>query len=292
MTGIIYVALGVLAPLLWAVGNLIDRKVTQSWNIYNFAALWTSLSAAVGFAGMILLPGTLPIRASLPVLVSVLSGLAYALGVLFYFYAMERGEADQNVLLMKWGAVLTLVLENIYIQAFSYRQLLAFFILFSGGLMAVERKDLNLDISLKRHEIWMIVATFFFALTAFFRRYAVLELSYTAVFLIANASLSLFIPFFIYRADLGDLNAVKAGFAGLSSTFGLTASFVIHIAVSYGPAAILTVIGNIQTVFVFLIAWFLTYTGIMEFDLWKGEVLWFRLVSLVALVLGVAVLLI
>lgn len=248
--------LSLLAPAIYASNSFIDKYVLER-KIGNPAGMpvYSGLAALILGTGVWLLSST-PSLSPHNGLLLVGSGVASLYALSLYFYALRHSHTSYIISLLQMTPVFTLALSLIFLDAtISGWQLLAFFIILVGVL--------GLNFNFERLEGRLHLGIAFWAMLV-----ANLLLSVSILLVTFSVDLSGFTPILIYQSwglALGGLSllAVKpvrhafwqnfrsAGASTLAIMFGNETLFNVanattFLAVSIGPAALVSVLSGTQ----------------------------------------------
>lgn len=130
-----------LAPMLWALTNILDGALRKNFVKNNFALTWIFALSRLPFAILFFMVAGVHIPSTTSVIMMFLGGVFWTLPVILYFKALEKEEPSRVSLLMQFVPVFTLILASIFLgESLTSTQAIAFVILILGGALASVKK--------------------------------------------------------------------------------------------------------------------------------------------------------
>ncbi len=253
--------LALLAPLLYAVVNLLDDNLLQF--VYKSPYL---ASVSAGFYGALPLLSRLFVHArAIPVSLAVISVLAGGLTLAYYFLYFKGLQSDSpSTVVALFGlapATIPFLAHFIVHEHLAAMEITGFIIvlLASLGLAVTDLKQLKFSKAL----IYMVAAAAFMDAVSLMTKYVYQKVDFYSAYLYFSAGMGLGgIGFFLLR-----FNENRRGIREISKTIkkllpifmfaeltGLAAEFTLNLAISRGPVSLVKVIEAIQPMLVLLIA--------------------------------------
>lgn len=276
--------LGLLAPLCWALSNVVDRRLVGRLALP--ASMATALSGLSGLVIVIIFPVGFNIapETNTETLLGVISGLMYGAATLFYFLAMRSKSAVLNAVALQLVPAFTLVLSHILIAerlgALQYAGLPLF--LMAGGLMYTEYIGKADALSLLA-SVHITLACLFFSLATVIGKHLLQSMPYIefmfysemGAFLFALLILAwnLITRFGRQRLWFGNAKiGVILTLVAVSELMNLMGLLSERGALIWGPASIVSAIACLQPLFVsaLLYIWYLRGNKLLDTP-WPGS---------------------
>jgi drug/metabolite transporter (DMT)-like permease len=252
--------LALLAPLLYAVVNLLDDNLLRS--VYKSPYL---AAAFTGFFGTLPLLSRLFINAAaLPHLLIALSLMAGFLTVAYYFFYFRGLASDSpSIVIALFGlapATIPFFAHFIVHEQLLTMEVIGFVIvlLASLGLAISNLKQLKISKAL----IPIIIAVVFVDIISITTKYVYQKAHFYPVYMYFSAGMGLGGIYFLglkSSENLKTLHAIRKSIKKLLPIFiavelvNLAAEFTLNLAISRGPVSLVEVIEGIQPMFVLLI---------------------------------------
>lgn len=249
--------LALLAGLLMAVVNILDKFVLEKWARHPLVpVLLLGIFNVFPVAAILLVQGWPPLSFRQALLITA-AGAALLLMTLFYFAAAAREEISRVVPLMFFSPMFVALLAWISLgETFALRQYLGIAALIAGAVLVSSR----LPLSLKMGKAFWLMLLAALSISVFFVlvKYLLASLDYWSVFGLTRLSMTLLmLPlFFVYFPQLRDtLNAHGirvVGVMALDQNIALAANLLITIAAAAGPITLVNALISTQPFFVLL----------------------------------------
>ena len=266
-----WIAVALLAPACWAVGNHIDKYLLARQRDQRGIGSLMVCSALIGALVMPLIlvvqPNVLRISVAHASLI-MLNGMLYVLGLLPYFHALQRDEASIVVPLFQTSAIFSYILGLLILdEGLTVLQLGAALLIICGSVLIALEIGQRRSIFKANVLALMLLASFLNALNwLLFKFVAVQEHFWVtsfweyAGFVLIGVLLLIFVK--SYRYDfIGLLRQSKfslLGLVALNETMSLTAKTATNIASLMAPLALVSTVNGLQPLFVLIYGVLLT----------------------------------
>lgn len=254
--------LALLAPLLFAVVNLIDDNLVR--HVYKSPYYGAIISGFFGAVPLVALSVRQPVSVSFWVVTTgVLAGFLTALYYFFYFRALELESPSVVIAMFGLTPALILVFANLFLgEKLLATQLVGFVIVllstFALGVTEVKKFKFS-------RALWFVlVAASLYAAASLFSKYTFNHTEFFTGFMCFSAGLGLggFYFWLVLRflKDTDFFRELKRNskkvltFFVLAEAIAISAEFTQNLAISRGPLSLVKVIEGIQPVYVLLIA--------------------------------------
>lgn len=254
--------LALLAPLLFAIVNLIDDNLVR--HVYKspyYGAIISGLFGAVPLVSLLVRPldSTTPTVTGLGVLAGFLTAVYYY----FYFRALETESPSVVIAMFGLAPAIILVLANVFLgEQLVAKQLVGFgvvlFASFALGLVEIKKFKFSKALFL------VATAAALYAVSSLFSKYVFERTSFYTGFMYFSAGMGLggvyfwLVLRFLKQTDfLRELRRNSKKVLTLfvvAEAIAVAAEFTQNLAVSRGPLSLVKVIEGIQPIYVLLIA--------------------------------------
>jgi drug/metabolite transporter (DMT)-like permease len=266
-----WIPIALLAPAFWAVGNHIDKYLLAKQLDSRGIGSLMICSALIGALVMPLIFVVQPevLRISLPhAALIMLNGMLYVLGLLPYFYALQRDEASIVVPLFQTSAVFSYVLGLLVLdENLTGWQLAAALLIICGSIL------IALELGQRRSTFkavvfaLMLLASFLNALNWLLFKFVAVQENFWvssfweyAGFVLIGALMLIFVK--PYRRDfvalLKQSKFSVLGLVALNETASLVAKTATNIASLMAPLALVSTVNGLQPLFVLIYGVMLT----------------------------------
>lgn len=255
-----------LASLVWATANLIDKVLREKYirSSMVLTILWCLLSI-IFVVVIFLITGFTSINLK-ALFLGISAGLASAIGLLFYVKALAREEVSRVIIWLQCTPLIVLLLATIFLnEILTNQQYLAFGLIFIGGLLVVVKKIkgklvIGLGVGLA------LFSALFYALQDILLKYNSYSTSFWQSLLYLYLGLFLGGLVFLcwpkyYRETLKTIKSLNKKAFSLIFISKLTGflGFLFFIGAIYlGSVSLTSVLGGIQPLLVFVAAIFIS----------------------------------
>lgn len=246
----------ILAPLCWGFANPIDSALRRHWlkddlvmtSVFAVTKLPVAIAMLLMFGGGIVW--------GWPVLGMFFQGFLWMFAFVFYYKAIKIEEISRVVLIMQFQPIIMLFFASLLIgESLSFNQLIAFFLIFAGSVLASLKIEKN-KWHFSKAFIFMMVANVLWSFAdVMFKKYVVYFPNFWAGFGVDLLGSSLFGAFLFllpkYRVILKGFEFSKLGwyFIFASALLGVLGSTTFAYALTLGKAALTSVIIGLQPLF-------------------------------------------
>ncbi|MBI2107823.1 EamA family transporter [Candidatus Woesearchaeota archaeon] len=262
----LWVIFALIGSLFWAVANILDKVLRTKYMDSSLA-----LAAAFGIPGMaisLVLFTIIGVPAVSPLLMfySFASGILLPIVVISYIKALSLEEASRVVPLWHISPLLTIVLAVLFLdEILTPLSYMAFALILTGGFLVSARKIGNV-LHLSPALAYMFLSSFFVAIADVLLKYIFTQENFWQILMILYfginiSSLSIFL---LPKVRKDFKNAFKAHRLGLSllipvsSILGFFGHIFYNRAILLGPVSLVSVFVGFQSLFVLVIAAFLS----------------------------------
>lgn len=262
-----WIALALIAPLLWAASNIFDKYALSkiSRGIYEFIFLGSLTS----FVIILIAVPTFGVEVFGPeILWSVTAGAALQFSYLFYSYALNQEDASYIVPLYITYSVIVLLLGPMFGESISVHQYISFGIVFAGALF-LSQEELSLSLyRYRKGALLMVPAVILLSLyTLFFdKSLSLLSFSdtfiYTEIGFVMSGMALLLVPRWRKEIIVGlkNWNFKKFQYFLLNDTIDLTGHLIYQYALFIAPSAsLVAVLSGVQPFYVLVLGLFFTF---------------------------------
>jgi len=248
----LWVTLSILAAIAWAFANIIDKNVlhTQKPLTIILFANFISIIAAVivyfflGFSKL----------SALNIIIGLLVGLFYILGIYFYCLAVQGGEVSRVIPLFNMIPLFIMLLAAIFLgEILTPLNYIGSLILISGAILISANKKTKLNID---KIFWLVVlGSLAFAINAVLQKYLLNFADFWTVFSYERigAFFALLPLLLIYYSDFKKFikgTRKPIVLVSLSEVFNLIGLLLTTIAFSIGLVSLVKTLSSIQDLFV------------------------------------------
>lgn len=285
--------LSLLAAALWASVNIIDKVVLSKY-VRNplFVAVVTGFMSLF-FSLSLILFAKIAFSLNFVVLFSVLSGIIYMFGLIFYFRSLQLDEVSRISSLMKLSPVFVLFFAALFLnEVFTTGKYLGIILVIAGSIL-VSIKKFGIKIKYTKALWLMILSTFFISIPYIIGKYLLGFLDYWNYFFWFN--IGVFIPslllFYFLKANfMTAIRNLKGRITLLlaADSLYIIADFLVIIAFSANPVSLVYTVTSVQPLFVLFYALILSryFPKILEEDMNKKKVL-MKLISIFIIIIGI-----
>lgn len=251
----LWLFLSLLAPLLWAIGNIFDRILITGYFPKPFAFTLASGLARLPFVALLFAVSGFSVRAPSAILLALFSGILVAFAVFCYIKALEESDPSTAILFYDAiGPILVLCFSALLLgQYLNARQGWGFFFLFLAGLLS--SFSFEGRIRFKRGVFWMLPGALLWSFSDIIL--AALTPQFASVFeLIAWQFLGVTLGSLLYlpKTRLTDFRLPSAAWVIFAASvipcfvgYGLFLK-----AIALGPVSLTVALSNIQPLYIFL----------------------------------------
>lgn len=253
--------LALLAPLLYAVVNLLDDNLLR--HVYKSPYLGTIVSGLFAGLPLLILPFvTLPYTPTNLMILAIVTGILNLVFIYFYFVSLGEGSPSTVVAVLGLSPAILPLLAAVFLN-----ERLAGLQLVGLGLVVLASVGLSLSGRQKnsfKAITPLLLASTILCANSLLLKYVFDRADFLSVYLLFSLGMMLggclFTGFLIAKKD----NELLASFRQTTKKFfllflvtelvGISAEFVLNLAISKGPVSAVRIIENIQPVYVLVIA--------------------------------------
>ena len=257
----LWIFLALLAPLLWAISNLIDGDLVLN-RIKNPLVIMTVTGLFSVFPFLfIILTNTFSWPRLSVILFGVLTGFVSLLAFYPYFRALENSHPTSALLLWNVSPVITAVAAFVFLnERLSPYQYLAVLLLIGSAIIAGISSGTNTNTKKKQSNVgWMLLASLLTATQAIMSKWLFGQTSTgTGVGLISLGSFGLSASFFLIpsiRKQIPDAFSKHSKILILNETLSMFAFVCSSFAIGLGSVSLVKAIEGVQAFFVFGFSW-------------------------------------
>jgi len=256
-----WVTLALLASLMWAVSNLIDKYVLEKWLKNPLLSLDVIFFVEIAAVAIVYFSHGLPPISAMNLMLVVIAGALGMMGAVFYFMALNIEEVSRIVPLFNISPLFILVLAAVFLgEVFTTGKYLGIALLIMGSVMITLRK-----VESKRRFHWgkptwlMLACLITGSVTRVITKYLLRYADFWSIFGYLRLSSALvLIPFFFMTRKQLAATAKRhgrrvIGLIALSEVFAVVALCLFTIAISLGPVTLVNSLGALQPLFVLVI---------------------------------------
>lgn len=286
------------ANFFWSLVNigdkyLVSKKISNPY-VYLVVLTWA------GAIGLILIPFIDFFVPELKLLLLiVIASAAYFFGSIFYFKSVKIEDISRINIWWNLIPIFTLIISWLVIdEKLSNNQLVAFVILITGAIVASIHFG-KTKLSFSRAFPLMLMSTFVYAIYFVIIRYVSSEIPFLVIYvwnLITVIALTFFLFLSakfrrVFKKDFKQLSCGTKGKVFMIALMDESAVLVNMWALSLGPVALISVLGGLQSVYVFIIVVLISLfrPHIIKEELDKRNIL-LKLTALVIIICGVLML--
>lgn len=252
-----WIFLGLLAPFVYAVNVFLDKYLIESkFPDYRALPIFSAILAFPVFVVLSLSGGMF--LGFTDALLVILSGVFTVWAFSIYLEALIKEETSLIIIMIQLVPVIVLLLSYFFLgETITNKQLIGFILLFLSSLFVSFKKEKN-KFKLSNAIFYMLVADILWALPYIFIKYASASISFRSLIayeslgvFIGGVMLLLFIPK-IKQAFSKTVSKIKQSVLGLvlvNECLFLGGKILTYMAVSIGPAALVSVLGSTQIFF-------------------------------------------
>lgn len=282
-----------LAVFFWSLSNIIDKHIVSRYikNPTIFIIFLSVLSLIAAFIVSIFQDITIP---SFDILfLSLISGIAYFIGVFLYVKSLRIEEISRVVPLFSITSIFVLILATIFLnEIFTLEKYLGIFLIIAGVILISLRKKVKF--SLSKALLLMIIASLFIAIHYTLQKFVLNNLTYWNAFFWIRIGSFLAAPlllYFYYKPLVKTIkkNPIGGVYLSISEGLNIIGIYSIVIAFSIGYASLVSILSEIQPLFVLFIATILSAFNpkIIKEEL-KGSVILLKFIAIVMIIFGAA----
>ncbi len=262
-----WIALALLAPLLWAASNIFDKYALSklSRGAYEFIFLGSLASFLIIFL-------TIPIfgleTIGMIALWAITAGVSLQFSYLFYSYALEEEDASYVIPLYITYSVVVLLLGPLFGDSITTHQYISFAIVFIGALILSQVK-LSLSVyKYRKGALWMIPAIILLSFYTLFFHNSLQYLTFTDAFIYTEIGFALsgvsllIVPKWRKEilSGIKETSLKKMKFFLLNDVVDLSGHLLFQYALLIAPSAsLIAVIGGVQPFYVLVLGLFFTF---------------------------------
>lgn len=252
--------LALLAPFLYAIVNLLDDNLLR--NVYKTPYIGTIVSGLFAGLPLLILPFiTLPYMATNLMWLAILTGILNVLFLYFYFVSLGEGSPSTVVAVLGLAPAFLPFLAAIFLnEQLAHLQLLGLaLVVFASIGLTFNRRDTSFK-ALRP----LLTASAILCVNSLLLKYTFDRADFLSVYLLFSLGMmmggGLFIALLLAKQDRATLGSLKQATRKFFLLFfvtelvGISAEFVLNLAISRGPVSAVRIIENIQPVYVLLIA--------------------------------------
>lgn len=277
-----WVTISIIAYFSSAVSTLIDKILLDKPN--SHPAAYAFAVSIFGLVALLFVPFGFHFPGTLIFGVSMLAGIVFTLALLFFYTAVQEGEASRiNPLIGGVSPIFVLILAWLIVQeTLSLTQIAAFLVIL-GGSYFISRIGKKRDGILgKKMIIVSVAAGLFFALSHVLTKWVYVHDSFASGFVwrsigsFVGAMILIAIP--LYRREIIESfkrSKPKTGAVFISGQLFAAAGFIlINYAFSLGSVALINALAGVQYVFLFFMIWpiAIKYPHLLEETTTRGAV--------------------
>ncbi len=257
-----WLILALVASLMWAVSNLLDKYLLEKWlknpllslNVFFFVSL---IAGAIVYFSM----GLPPLSAGNIALI-IIAGVMSSLSAVFYFKALNIEEVSRIVPLFNMSPLFILVLATVFLgEIFTPEKYLGIGMLITGSvLIALKRVESKRRFHWGKSMWLMLGCLVSGAIVQVITKYLLGFADYWSIYgyMRLSSSLALIPIVFLNWKELVSTTKRHGkrviGVIGLSETMATAAMLIFTLAVSLGPVTLVNSVGALQPLFVLGIA--------------------------------------
>lgn len=264
-----WLAFSLIATALWASSNVID-KIALSQYIKK-PIFCVSMAGFLGFVFAIIETLSLKVQiiATLPLFLSLIEGIIYIGALLFYFKALSIEEVTRITPILQTIPLITLFLSTIFLNEILRIVQYVGIVLIIIGALLVSLKKSNNNIFTFNKAFWFILfSCLLFSISWVLSKYILNSISYSNLFfwsriggfLIVCCLLIVVPSYNKLTLNIKEISGKSFGLVAISEVINLIALFVMTIALSKGPASIVSAITSSQPLFVLTYAFLLSHS--------------------------------
>ena len=262
--------IAILAPLLWAITNFMDKFLISKYfksSVGTLIVYSTLIGLPVALLIAIFKPAVLALNLATGILI-ILNSFLYIVYLFPYFKALSKADASIVVPIFQTIPVFSYFLAFFVLgETLSIMQILGSLLVILGAV-GISLKFKKRGIHLKKDVLFlMLLASFIVSLNYLFFKFFAIELDFWTVsfwqylgFVIFGIILLIFIKsyrkdfFQSFRKNKGKI----LGFNAINEVLNIIATIIFTFATLLAPIALVWVINGFQPLFVFLIGLLLT----------------------------------
>jgi len=283
-----WVFFAVLATVIWAVVNIIDKHALVKW--VKKPIIPTIICGVLGLLASIIVYFVKGFEelSYFNVFLAIIAGIFYILMALFYFRAVKIEEISRIIPLFYLEPIFVLVFALIFLgEVFSFVKYLGIFLLVFGAVLISSRHPFR--IKLKKSFWLMILSALAIAVNSVIIKYLLNFADFWTVFSYVRIGtfISVIPLIYFYFKDLISVNRLGLGLMTFAETLNLFGVLSITIAMSIGFVTLVKALASVQPFFVFLFALILSvfYPKILKEEIKKKTVL-HKFIATILIVIG------
>jgi drug/metabolite transporter (DMT)-like permease len=265
-----WLPLALAFPALLTIVNFIDKYIVErAIPDHRAMPVFAGLIGVIVAAIALLLGGdaTLPAQ---DVAILLLGGVLIIIGAVLYFRAIAQEQASQVIILLQIAPVFVLVLAWLLLgESISTQAFIGFWLILAAAL-GVAAQGGGGKLRLSKTFGLLMLANLQIAISTIILRRLTTEPSFTTLLIyqgigqgIGSALLYLFSPPYRqgFNRSLAEMPRPALAIIGFNETLFLAARALFNLAVTLGPAALVSVLSGTQAFYAILFGWLLTLTA-------------------------------
>lgn len=278
---------------LWAIINIYDKHIVTDELRDPF--LCTTVYGVIIFILFNLVFFITNQEIKLPfniILASVIAGVMFMIAIFFYYKSLKHEEVSRVMPMLEFVPLFTLILATIFLQEFfTAIRYTGMALLIAGGfLISIKKHKKSKKLYLSSVIIAVLIAAIFFATRSVLVRYATLYASsFQLLFWISLGSFFVAIILLIFHHPLITKKAQIRGFRHVIIISVLSAiTFIVYIyIIKIAPAiSLVSALGAVQGLFVFIIAIALSRAGKIVREPLRKSIIIQKIIAIVLIIAG------
>lgn len=255
--------LSILAALIWAVGNIVDKFVLTKWVRQPIVPVAVFCFGGLLASSLIFLFRGFSELSPSNVLLAFLAGSFYFLAQIFYYKAAKLEEISRVIPVVYTAPLFVLILAAVFFgEVFGPKKYFGIFLLLGGAVFISSKTDSRFAGTKVFSKAFCFAAlcALMLALTVVLTKYLLnfADVWTTFSYVRVGTFLALIPAFWFYSRDFASFfkesNLKSVGFMALSSTLTLTGLFLFTLATSVGYVSLASALTSIQPFFTFILA--------------------------------------
>ncbi len=257
-----WIVVVIIAHILNAINFIVDKlllsKFVRSPVVYAF------MIGSLGMAVVVAFPWAWYLPSGAQLAVDAMAGASLILALLFFFKALQIGEASRvPPLVGGLIPIFTFVLSYFFLgERLSSRELIAFLLLLVGSVLItiMKSKSEKKQALIKKGYFYAVAAGLLFAISFVLTKYAYLEQEFLSAFIWIRFGSFAVVLFFLLSSDRrqqiktafqGASRKVRAVFIG-NQILGAAAFLLLNYAISLASVSLINALQGVQYVFLIL----------------------------------------
>lgn len=256
-----------LAPVVYTIVIFIDKYIlSREIRDYSGMPIFTALTGFFAGVACFVIAGY-PVLSFYDGLIVLATGILTVWGLYFYFQALAQDDASNVIVFFQLIPLLVLIMAYIFLgDVITWKQMVGFVVILMSVLM-VSIKDGKKDVRLSRTLALVFLVDIFWSAASVLMKYAVDTNSFAAIisyesFGVTLGGVLLYVCFPSIRAgfykNISSLHKRVFGMLFVNEALFILSKSLAYYAYSFGPAALVSVIGSTQTFFGIVLGWILT----------------------------------